>query len=534
MGSTTPSINVSAVESIRLKTNSEEKVVPLSLLDCTTAEFAAGSAIWLYQQPKLPGAEKLNLGHHLREALAATLEAYPQWCGRPKVVKSTDGTVPPEAQHLPRHARRFGRIYAHFGTPTDPGVEFVSAASSATLESLYPAHRTSRQPLWSCETATFESFMARTRLAKPLQPNVEDEDGQLRPLMAIQVTQLACGGFVLALKSTHPLADASTFISLLKDWALVSRALLSGETMPQLTPLFDPGLLDDQAAGCINADQPDEEILEQAKSLPMHRYDWWASAATCPWPLEVPAPFSTEELKPAGEVMPWAEWDLASPVSNYVVHLNREQVEFLWIRANKGASQKLSRHDAVLGHIWSCIARARGLEDDAGPIHCDLVYGVRPSFKLTDKFLGSPVLMMNVELSASDVADPSNLSRVATQIRETLKRIVDPSNLAAHLHGLAYEDSPQRIWQAFLGRRHILVTTWARAGIYEIDFGLHSVCSFAEGVVPELDGDVLIKEAPPGESKPCYWTDNGVDISIHIRAEDMKRLIKDQLLLPSV
>ncbi|KAH6985335.1 hypothetical protein EDB80DRAFT_690984 [Ilyonectria destructans] len=306
--------------------------------------------------------------------------------------------------------------------------------------------------------------MATGTIAKPLGFSADEETGLPKLLMAILVTQLACGALVLALHGTHPLADATTFISFLKDWALISRFILNDEPLPQLTPVFDPALLNAQAAGGINVDQPDADIIRRAMSLPMHRYDWWASAATCPWPFQIPTPFKSKELTRTGKVMPWAEWDLAVPVSNYVVHLNRSQIDHLWNKATKNASQKLSRHDAVLGHIWSCIARARGLAEDNGPIHCDLVYGVRPSFRLGEKFLGSPVTMMNVELSGFDEANPSNLRAVAT------------------------------------------------------------------------NGNVLIKEAPPvgktsGESS--YWTDNGVDVSIHIRTEDTQRLAKDPSLFPS-
>ena len=81
------------------------------------------------------------------------------------------------------------------------------------------------------------------------------------------------------------------------------------------------------------------------------------------------------------------------------------------------------------------------------------------------------------------------------------------------------------------------MTTWARAGIYDVNFGLGSRIRYADGVMPNLDGCILIKEAPPssGEvlsgSRPS-WTDNGVDIRVHIRTDDMERLLKDPLLVP--
>ncbi|KAM0201865.1 hypothetical protein ACHAPI_001921 [Fusarium lateritium] len=525
-------LEISIIESTRLVTPIEEKAIPLSLLDCTAANFSNASAIWLFRKPTLPPGSNFNLAYHLRESLALTLQSYPQWMGHLKAVESTDGSVPPEAKHFPPHARRYGRIYAHFGTDNDPGVEFVHAKSSATLDSLYPSDRTAKQPAWLCDSSIFLKFMASISISQPLKHCVKDENGLLYPLLAIQITELACGGFVLALNGAHPLADVTTFISLLKDWASVSRSILEGKPLSRSKPMFDHTLIDNDAAGDINADHPNEFIVQQALSLPMNRYDWWAPESTPPWPFTVPAPFNTKDLQPAGKAMPWVEWDFTSPVSNYVVHLTREQVNFLWNKANESSPQKLSQHDAILGHIWSCIARARGLENDTEPIHCDLVYGVRSSFQLDHKFLGSPVVMMNVELPASKVSDSSNLTEVATQVRTTLKKVADPTNLAAHLHGVAFEKTPQRIWQAFLGRRHLIVTTWARAGIYDVDFGFGSTCSYAEGVVPEMDGNVLIKEAPGPPGK--YWTDNGVDISIHIKTTDIERMIKDPLLYPLV
>lgn len=203
---------------------------------------------------------------------------------------------------------------------------------------------------------------------------------------------------------------------------------------------------------------------------------------------------------------------------------------------------RISRHDAVLAHIWSCINRARGLDRDSGLVHCNLSCGLRPIFQLGDAFMGSPIVILNIEMAGSDLSAVSSsgttnkLRPIAQRIRETINKANDPEPLAAHLHSVAFEKSPQRIWEAFMGSRDLIVTTWARAGLYDADFGIgESPIRYAEGVIPDMDGDVLIKEAP-GTSRSGSgskeWTENGVDICIHIRDEDMDRLTRDPLLLP--
>lgn len=72
-----------------------------------------------------------------------------------------------------------------------------------------------------------------------------------------------------------------------------------------------------------------------------------------------------------------------------------------------------------------------------------------------------------------------------------------------------------------------------------MDFGFGSRICYADGVTPALDGNITIKEAPPtslirgDSSPPASWIKSGVDISVQIREEDMKRLLEDPLLLPA-
>ncbi|KAJ5273161.1 transferase family protein [Penicillium angulare] len=527
----------------------QEHAVALSLIDATTVDFSTSCAIWLCETPDQQETD-FNLFNHFRQSLQITLNAYPQWTGHLKSIHSVDpADVRSEAAHFEPHARRYGRVYAHYGTSSDPGVEFVTAESPFTLETLSPASRTTEHPIYDRQEISLKDFVPSVVAVNAVREKDPSTPGLLPPIMAVQVTQLACGGFALSVKVGHPLADITSVVTFVKDWASISRWILSGSKQPTpiLDPVFEPDQLDSMAAGDINAETPDPAILKQVASLPLNRYDWWISTAECPWRPLIPPEYRDKEIQPIGDSMPWSEWDSVSPVSHYLIHLTHAQVESLWKDAVKGSPHesgaiRISRHDAILAHMMSCIARARNQNEDTGPLHCDLTIGLRPALHLETNFIGSPSMIVNVEMSgvqlaSSKIPAQERIRTIAHNIRKTIDQMTRPAVVGAHLHKLSYETSPQRIWQAFLGSRHLLVTSWARAGIYDIDFGLSAspIIRFAEGVVADLDGCAVIKEAPPGKDNGDLggsWTDHGVDVSLHLRAEDMERLIEDPLLLP--
>lgn len=539
-----PAVTNVAVKRIHSRTKlPSPNAVPLSLLDATTAEFSLTRAIWIFRRDKTTST--VDLERHLSDALSITLDAYPHFAGELVSIKSLDGTGSPDTTQFPPHARRFGRIYAYYGTDIDPGVEFVSASCSTPLDKLHPSDRMRRQPIWNPHKETLAQFLPQTTISTPLRSESKGGISPTHPLMAIQLTTLPGGDFVIGAKVSHPLADVTSLVSFLQDWASFSRAALVGAPNPTPGPIFEPCLIDGAAAGDINLSDPDTAIIQHAESLPLSRYDWWLDPMSCPWGMTIPEPFRGHTVVPAGIAMPWSEWDTSAPVSNRVVHLSGEEVNELYTTACHESEHNLSRHDAVVAHIWSCIVRARGLSWDVEPVHCDLVYGVRPALQLGSEFVGSPVIMINIELPASDVAatrttgcvNEEILSPIANQVRSTLKRIAGRAQIASHLHSIAYEKTPQRIWQGFLGTRHIMVTSWARAGVYEVDFGLGPV-SYVEGIVPDMDGTIIIKEAPCSTSatngESAGWTDAGVDVSIHLRTEVMDLLVHDALLNPGL
>lgn len=56
--------------------------------------------------------------------------------------------------------------------------------------------------------------------------------------------------------------------------------------------------------------------------------------------------------------------------------------------------------------------------------------------------------------------------------------------------------------------------------------------SEVSGVVPNMDGLVVINKAPKDEEMAGPWTHSGVDVDIHIQKYDMMRLFEGSALLP--
>jgi hypothetical protein len=96
-----------------------------------------------------------------------------------------------------------------------------------------------------------------------------------------------------------------------------------------------------------------------------------------------------------------------------------------------------------------------------------------------------------------------------------------PEKVGAMLHDAAYEISPQRLWQAFLGTRHVLVTSWLRLKVYEVDFvGNGNRPRYVHAVLPKLDGEVQVMESGVD--------DNGVDVALYLEEEVMERFLAEQ------
>ncbi|KAK7707743.1 hypothetical protein SLS57_009258 [Botryosphaeria dothidea] len=488
----------------------EERTVPLSILDATVANFAPTETVLAYDAPA-PAPQALL------EGLRRVLDWFPQWSGR--------------LHCLPFDAasRRHGRLALTWGGQNDPGVAFVEARCDMSLAEAAPL-RSPGDLEWDPSAFPAAQLVPQTPLAAPFS---SDADTAVpRPALLAQLTTFTCGGLAVGLRFAHPLADAHALAHFLRDWAAACRNL----PPPSPGPLFDPALLDARAAPAP-ADAP---------PLPCNRFDWWVSNAGSPFPPVQPPP----ELRDAGPLldapgtpMPWADWDVAAPVSHRVLRFRRLELQRLWEAASTSeaeddgtatatataTSSRISRLDALLGHLWACINRARGLEDEEEEeVTLDYTLGVRPRVApaLPDRFVGSPLIIAAARSPARDVMTAG----AAARLLRAVVGAFTPTAVAGHLHEKLHAQSPQRLWQAFLGRRHLLVTSWIRTRLYEVDFvGAGVGPRLVHAAMPRMDGLVQLMEAPPvvGQQASGHWADDGVDVQLYLEVGTMERLLRD-------
>ncbi|KAK0109218.1 hypothetical protein ONS96_003041 [Cadophora gregata f. sp. sojae] len=331
--------------------------------------------------------------------------------------------------------------------------------------------------------------------------------------------------------------------------------------------------LDSHAAGIIDS-LPDSEIQAKARNLPAHRYDWYTFVPKQPWPSPKPADFDTTvqelnvELSPSVPI-PWEQWDTNAAVEQRVLHFSKEEILRIYAAASlesrrdgdgngDEAAEKISKHDALLAHLWSLIISSRHLPPGTTS-YLDLTFGVRArvSPPLPDSFLGSPICHVAIsspspppppppssflyQSTASSTtksnSDSEHLSILAQRIRSHLGKF-SHEEISWLLHDRASEVAPQRLWGACLGREHVLLTTWVRSGVHEVVFCEGWSPLWVEAVMPPLDGLVEIMEGPPsgevrgdaGGSGSGSWIEEGVDVTVFLEGEAMERLLADERL----
>jgi hypothetical protein len=252
--------------------------------------------------------------------------------------------------------------------------------------------------------------------------------------MIVQLTTFNCGGVAVAIKVAHSLADAQSLVQFVDGWAKINCATLAHTPIPPVSPIFDPLVLDQAAAGDIDAANPDPELIKAAHALPIRFFDPPRPADRCP-------PSITPLIQ-----IPLSLKDLGAPVDHYLIYFSPKEVQRIWEEASSSNTMVVTHFDALASFVWSLMMRNRELEHDNQSADMSVTFNVRPRLSpaLPEIFVGSPILFTCVAGKKS-----MSLQTLATSIRSSLAQFT-PSNLSALLHAKAYEDNPQKLWAAFL------------------------------------------------------------------------------------
>lgn len=569
----------------------KRKTTRLSIIDATVARFSPCAAVWLYDADEAARDTDLLLAH-LQQTLCETLDDYPHFAGQLRW--ATDAREP----------SKVGRPMVVYGAEDeDPGVEFTVAAYDCPLAELVPSEedRQGDKQVWIASDFPQDELLPKAELA--FASRLDRFEGL--PGASAQVTTFACGGFAVGIKITHCLSDAVCLVQFAKNWAHRARASFSSQRSRQDDArgdvdddvvgaagreakgmpgaLFDPSLLDGHAGIATTTTttttmttQEHDAKLQLARSLPMHRYDWWKtdapgypSWATASSEATKPSPAQLRDnigpLSPS-TAPPWTTWDPSAPVDHAQIRFSHQEVRrmqeeaaqaelLLLLLPRRDSSspprRTISRLDALIAHLWILIQRARQAElgaasaaseadadaDVAAPVYLDMTLGLRTRVAppLPDNFVGSPILLAHISRpsggqvaaavatsSSSSSSSSSSLGGVALSIRETMAQFT-PEAVSAYLYDAAHEPSPQRLWQAFLGRRHTLVTSWTKAGCYEVDFvGGRRRPRYVQGRMPRMDGCLQVMDV--GEGGQDF------DVSLCLERGALRRLVEDERL----
>ncbi|CAK5268331.1 unnamed protein product [Mycena citricolor] len=490
----------------------EPRTVPLSILDAHVGDFAPAAAAWVYEAS--PQTDRAFAADRLRESLARTLDVYPQLSGQLDFTTYVRGGD---------HTTRSRRMQVSYGGGPDPGVEFVVADSESDLQSILPANGPT-----SAEMLDSSTFSQLPLLPKsPALASHTTAEFQGLPCLIIQLTRFRCGGVILTLKASHPLADAQTLCTFARDWAAINRAVLEEKPVPAFSRPFCPGELDSRAVADIDALHPNPSVLEISHQLPVHWYDWWApssggpgwaaSSARIPDHLTSLPPDMTFE-----NPMPWKDWDMTLSIQNVILQFSREEVDKIWAAAASdldAASPRISRLDALQAHLWRILIRAYEPTSDE-VFHMHLTLGLRDRLQpaLGSDFLGSPIVLARASASSSD-----SLPSLARSIRRTVAQFT-PARAAALLHDMACSIDSRRFWGGFIGRRNLIITSWVRLGVYEIDFGSGRP-RFVHALMPFMEGVVQIMESPQTTGVEGPWYADGVNISLMLPTDIVAKLV---------
>ncbi|KAL6839425.1 hypothetical protein ACP4OV_030695 [Aristida adscensionis] len=281
---------------------------------------------------------------------------------------------------------------------TGEGVWFVEATASCTLEDV--------------DYLEYPLMVAKDELLPHPTYPASDPLAEDSLILLVQVTQFACGGFVVGFRFSHAVADgpgAAQFMTAVGDIA-------RGHPAPLVAPAWGRDVIPSPPSAAVG-------------------------------PLPVPTELRLQYL---------------------AMDISTDYIEHFKARFLEQSGQRCSAFEVLIAKAWQ--SRTRAARFAAGsPVHVCFAMNARPVLRraLPDGFYGNCYYIMRVSAPAEAVADAS-VYDVVKLIREGKKRL--PADFARWSAGgdAAGGVDPYRITSDY---RTLLVSDWSRLGFAEVDYG---------------------------------------------------------------
>ncbi|VAH24837.1 unnamed protein product [Triticum turgidum subsp. durum] len=299
-----------------------------------------------------------------------------------------------------------------------------------------------------------------------------------RPLLAVQVTELADGVFV-AMSLSHAAADWTTFWDLFNTWSEISRNKSDMSTAAPLERWFHDG---------------------------------------CPVPI--PLPFA--------KVQDMARPFEYPPVQECSIRFSPESIKKLKEKANAEmagtATATISSLQALLAHLWRAVCRARGLAPDV-EAKLTLPVGCRTRVKgIPQAYMGNALTSGVARHPVGEILGDGRLGRTARLVNRAVAS-VDEASVRAELAAWPHNPSFSRVAVGGCGgdRAAVMMGGSPRFDVYGNDFGWGRPVGVRTGPGDKEDGLITVFEDGGGAG--------GMEVEVCLAPDVLARLVADEELM---
>ncbi|KAL5556977.1 hypothetical protein UlMin_039213 [Ulmus minor] len=303
-------------------------------------------------------------------------------------------------------------------------------------------------------------------------------EGDSKPLLAVQVTELVDGIFI-GCTMNHCVVDGSSFWQFFNTWSQISRCS-NDLVSPQSFPVFS------------------REYLNGIIDLPLQ------------------IPFSYNEV---------SDPFIPPPLKQSVFHFSKEKISQLKAKANSEMTNDMSSNtnisslQALLAHLWISITRNRRLNADQEVIYFVAV-GLRQRLQppLPDHYLGNAVIYNPVKCTAGELLE-RGLGWAAWKIN---KMIASASGEEAKTYLKDRTKNTNMIVKrkrdSMLCNANLGTGSSPRFNVYGNDFGWGKPLAVRSGPGNKFDGKLTVFEGAE---------DGSIDFEASLSPETLKALASD-------